>query len=397
MRIITITMIMKQGTKRIMLGRQRRNWRDSEKEKQLGALGLGYVTQECLPRLPLKHQRAAISSLDALLTTRMFGKFKDGLELQGQIMSFRSTAITTGGSRGMTPLCPVTSPPTMTKLRPRGEELSLRLTMQQTGILVQQLLLAFHAFCKYGGSLLGSGEALIQYQKSFNTMMAALKLGIKREGNTNGFKIQKFLECCHFLQDHLRHGPTAEHNSDQGERGLKHWWKKVAVTAQKRSDATFKGQLVRNVQELEILDILDNSCKMIHGYGGILNCSLKLAAKEETTEETEMGFSGKIFVFQITPTGSAIYRVTDRRTGAVNRQQVSLFPKQILGWLDTSFRQVLRATPGRPMTLSMQLVMKYSFSTQRARNSRLFGHIHQISTGVRDAGMSMSRLTMGRR
>jgi hypothetical protein len=186
-------------------------------------------------------------------------------------------------------------------------------------------------------------------------MMAALKLGIKREGNTNGFKIQKFLECCHFLQDHLRHGPTAEHNSDQGERGLKHWGKKVAVTAQKRSDATFKGQVVRNVQELEILDILDNSCKMIHGDGGILGSSQKPAALK-TTEETEMGCSGKNFVFQITPAGSAIYRVTDTRTGAVNREPVTLFPKQILHWLDNSFRQVLRATPGRPQTLSVQLV-----------------------------------------
>jgi hypothetical protein len=189
-------------------------------------------------------------------------------------------------------------------------------------------------------------------------MMAALKVGVKREGNTNGFKIQKFLECCHFLQDHLRHGPTAEHNSDQGERGLKHWGKKVAVTAQKRSDTTFKGQVVQNVQELEILGILENSCNKIHRDGGRLDCSLKPTAKEqeETMEDTEMGSSGKNFVFHITPTGSAIYRVSDRRTGAVNRQPVTMFPKQILHWLDNSFRQVLRATPGRPQTLSVQLV-----------------------------------------
>jgi hypothetical protein len=47
--------------------------------------------------------------------------------------------------------------------------------------------------------------------------------------------------------------------------GLKQWGKKVApvVTAQKRSDATLRGQVIlRNVQEMEILDVLDNSRKM---------------------------------------------------------------------------------------------------------------------------------------
>jgi hypothetical protein len=52
--------------------------------------------------------------------------------------------------------------------------------LQQTGILLQQLLASFQAFAKYDGSLLSSNEALDQYMKSFNTMMVALKLGIQR-------------------------------------------------------------------------------------------------------------------------------------------------------------------------------------------------------------------------
>jgi hypothetical protein len=71
-------------------------------------------------------------------------------------------------------------------------------------------------------------------------MMDALKQGIQREGQNHGFKIQKFLDCSHFLQDHLRHGPTVGHNSDTGERGLKQWGKKVAVIAQKKTDKVFR-------------------------------------------------------------------------------------------------------------------------------------------------------------
>jgi hypothetical protein len=73
--------------------------------------------------------------------------------------------------------------------RPRGENLTLRFTLEQTGILLQQLL-AFHAFAKYGGSLLSSNEAVDQYrEESFNTMMAALKLGIQCPADSNGFKL----------------------------------------------------------------------------------------------------------------------------------------------------------------------------------------------------------------
>ena len=62
------------------------------------------------------------------------------------------------------------------------------------------------------------------------------------------------------MKDHLLHGPTVEHNSDTGERGLKQWAKKVALTAQKRGDTTFKEQVAINTINAEILEMLDASC-----------------------------------------------------------------------------------------------------------------------------------------
>jgi hypothetical protein len=235
--------------------------------------------------------------------------------------------------------------------------------LEQTGILLQQLL-AFHAFSKYGGSLLTSNEAVDQYRESFNTMMAALKLGIQRPADTNGFKLQKFLECSHFLPDHLRHGPTVEHNSDTGERGLKQWGKKVAATAQKRSDSIFKAQVMKNVQETEILDILQLSCAMrgmrLSGSGGNDTITAHNVAERETEareEAQEMGFTGRNFVFQITPTSSGIYRAVEMGRSTAKRAPVKVFPPQVLHWLEGSFRHVLRTTHGGgPTTLLVQLV-----------------------------------------
>ena len=136
---------------------------------------------------------------------------------------------------------------------------SLRSCLKGTSMLVEQLL-SFHAFCKYGGSLLTSRDTVADYQKSLFTMMSALKEAIGRGDSTRGFKLQKFVECSHFLKEHLVYGPTVGHNSDTGERGLKLWGKKPAKTAQKRSDAVFKGQVTRNLQQSEILDMLQESC-----------------------------------------------------------------------------------------------------------------------------------------
>ena len=92
-------------------------------------------------------------------------------------------------------------------------------------------------------------------------MTHMLRIGIRRPGETFQLKLQKFLELSHFLHDHVFYGPPVSHNSDTGERGLKHWAKKLAATAQSRGDDVFKSQVTQNLIEQEILeDICHAQC-----------------------------------------------------------------------------------------------------------------------------------------
>jgi hypothetical protein len=84
-------------------------------------------------------------------------------------------------------------------------------------------------------------------------MMLYLKLGLKRDESTMQFKLQKFVECSHFLMEHLFRGPPSSFNTDTGERGLKRWAKLPAKTAQNRGDDVFKQQVARNFHETYLL------------------------------------------------------------------------------------------------------------------------------------------------
>jgi hypothetical protein len=195
------------------------------------------------------------------------------------------------------------------------KEFSLRSDINGTARLLEQLL-AFHAFAKYGRSLLSAPESVEKYEKSFLTMMNALKeCSIRRDEHGGDYKIQKFLECLHLQKDHMRYGPTVEHNSDTGERRLKFWAKLVAVTAQNwRGDNIFKNQVARNTQEVEMLDILETSYLLRQGKmpehkqeelldadGPLLICTM-----------------GKNFCFSLTEDGSSIHSI-DGRSGAPYR------------------------------------------------------------------------------
>ena len=130
----------------------------------------------------------------------------------------------------------------------KRKSLSMAFNIKQLSLCVE-VILAFHSFLKYGGALLRDENSIKDYNKSLNALLKNITMGIKRGGNTNQFKLQKFLECFHFLEDHILLGPPTTHNSDTGERGLKTWAKSPAATAQKRDDSTFLRQVAANLQE----------------------------------------------------------------------------------------------------------------------------------------------------
>ena len=103
------------------------------------------------------------------------------------------------------------------------------------------------------------------YNISLWAMLVSLSKGVKRLEGSHQFKLQKFLECSHFLEDHMFYGPPSMHNSDTGERGLKSWAKFPASTAQKRDEHTFHRQVVSNLRERDILMEIDAVRESIYG------------------------------------------------------------------------------------------------------------------------------------
>jgi hypothetical protein len=135
------------------------------------------------------------------------------------------------------------------------------------------------------------------------------------------------------------------HNSDTGERGLKQWGKKVAVTAQKRTDKVFKGQVARNTQEVEIMEILELSSKLrLNKQGrGVAAVDVPIN-KPPVMDGPLMGAAGKNFIFEMTAGGSSIRRVVD---GTASRHSAAAyFPKQIVDWMETTFRGAFEAGAG---------------------------------------------------
>jgi hypothetical protein len=133
---------------------------------------------------------------------------------------------------------------------PQRKECSIKLTMSNFKELVE-LMLCFHSYVKYGGHLLmvDKDAAVSGYQRNFHRMMTLISKGMERPESSMQFRLQKFVECSHFLMEHLSKGPVVGNNTDTGERGLKKWAKSPARTAQNRGDSVFKQQVARNYHE----------------------------------------------------------------------------------------------------------------------------------------------------
>ena len=247
----------------------------------LEKLQLGYVTSEIVPLLPQSHRD--IFWKECMMHIRNTGRVKKLLQspeaelfpfgAAGGCLDYRN--VTQNGQTQATNTHPCHSQNhpaernATVEVDPDRAECSIRLGMEQFSSLVERLL-CFHAFLKYGGGMLAQDVHLQEYMKSLNTMLEMIVKGLDRGPKTNGFKIQKFIECCHFSQDTLMYGPPAGNNSDTGERGLKTWAKKLAVTAQKRGDSIFKEQVANNSVDKAILDRIND---YVHFSKSLQGCS----------------------------------------------------------------------------------------------------------------------------
>jgi Plavaka transposase len=205
------------------------------------------------------------------------------------------------------------------------EECSIKLTMDQFSKWLDTFL-AYHAFLKYGGLLFKREENRRMYQRAYSVMMSTLVNSFTRAENTNGFKLQKMVECAHFCKDHLMHGPPTAHNTDTGERGLKIHAKKPARTAQNRDDAEFKRQVINNVLESQTLRLI---------------LSTDLTESAMPTTEASTGRSDSAFAEQ----GRTMKYVKDgRRVGVfpvrggrgVPKYHIQ-FPKEVTSWFTKTF------------------------------------------------------------
>ena len=227
---------------------------------------------------------------------------------------------------------------------PNRQHCSIRLTQNKLADLLEEIL-AFHAFLKYGGSLLDSEENREQYQNATNLVLSKIKCCLVRATNSNQWKLQKFLECMHFYQDHLRFGPSVLHNTDTGERGLKFWGKLPASRAQKRGDVLFKGQVASNTLEAIALQRVSDSVK-----------------PPPVAPPVILGIQSR---------GQSIrIRLRPQDTVALKgKTVVHDFPSVILGWFQRNLKDHLRKkwqdenTPIQSRVLYVQLAMEIVISS----------------------------------
>jgi hypothetical protein len=142
---------------------------------------------------------------------------------------------------------------------PSRSTLSLKADCDEMVCLVEGIL-CFVAFLKYGSNLLVDPcDHVAQYLESLDSLMYLLCNGTSRGEGTHEWKLQKTVEMNHFLDDILNLGSAGGFSTQTGERGLKCWAKIFAVTAQKRSDEVFSGQVVSWIHESELLGAITGS------------------------------------------------------------------------------------------------------------------------------------------
>jgi hypothetical protein len=185
-------------------------------------------------------------------------------------------------------------------------------------------------------------DDVVGYHFAFNRMMCLLRDGVSRESGTMQFKIQKFLECSHFLLDHLFKGPPIANSTDTGERGLKTWAKSPATTAQNRSDGIFKKQVANNYHQSYLLQQLTMATKHVS----------PVTNPGETTNSVDAGkvsVYGRNYVYVFHSSGSGLYYTKQARKPDLGDSIMDFLPQCVEDWFKSNLglwyrRQILSAT-----------------------------------------------------
>jgi hypothetical protein len=239
------------------------------------------------------------------------------------------------------------------------QQCSIKLNMNQFADWLEQLL-AFHAFLKYGGHLFQESGNIDAYQQAFCTMMTAMVKGFSRGEGTQGFKLQKVLECCHFGKDHVLMGPPVAHNSDTGERGLKPWAKAPAKTAQKRSDKVFKGQVASNIVEAQTLHRLYSAGNR---YFRKQHPATENDESEDENEEHDViEGGGRTHVYKQTPDQVGICRLNPTKKKGASATH-DTFPAQVVEW----FRRTFKGARGAELTINLLTEIKLGAGAELLR------------------------------
>jgi hypothetical protein len=98
-------------------------------------------------------------------------------------------------------------------------------------IEIIHLLLAFHAFYKYGAPLFGEA-GILEVDKRIRHMLAKLQARVNRGEGTLGWCISKFHNILHMSVDMQSFGLSENCDTSKGEHGLKIWAKLPSRTTQ---------------------------------------------------------------------------------------------------------------------------------------------------------------------
>ena len=315
--------------------RQRNTYSQAQIRQLLQKLDLKFLW-DCRDRFPstttAAHRKKMFSILEDKLkpSTRLEKLLKHtGPLFSNSLLDYQPSGDSIPVSKPAWPSVVAQARPPNTAATPRivqgREECTIKLTMEQFTKWLESLL-AFHAFLKYGYSMFKEAGNISAYQKAYCALIATLISSFKRGAGTNEFKLQKLVECAHFIKDHLWHGPPAANNTDTGERGLKTWAKAPAKTAQNRDDPEFKKQVAQNVIQAYTLRLI-RSTELVESN----DCLEDEASATQPLKYSPRGKSLK-YIRSVEKVG-----VFPCRTGRDAPRYHHKFPTPILEWFNRAF------------------------------------------------------------